>query len=122
VGRLNAEEMTRNPNLLLIDTELTIPNPQRWNTNWNVHSINFRKLDEFDERVLTLEPTILVSKYEIDNPEEIYTSLQWRKFLLRLASVKDTKLVSAFSSVNKRNVSTAYLALLHTSSTTIVAS
>jgi hypothetical protein len=122
VGRLNAEEMTRNPNLLLIDTELTIPNPQRWNTNWNVHSINFRKLDEFDERVLTLEPTILVSKYEIDNPEEIYTSLQWQKFLLRLASVKDTKLVSVFSSVNKRNVSTAYLALLHTSSTTIVAS
>lgn len=120
VRSLNFEELAINPNLILVDTDLTIPNPRRWDTFWNIHLIDVRKLDEFDERVLTKEPTVLLSKYEIDNPEKIYTSLEWRNFLLRLASVRETKLVSAFPAQSRINTPLPFLALLHSLSTEIV--
>lgn len=120
VELINDQEMAMNPNLLLVDTELTMPNPHRWDARWNIQFINVRKLDEFDERTLRKEPTVLVSKYEIDTPERIYTSVNWRNFLVRLASIKETKLVSAFPSNSVKSSPLPLLALLHSFSTKMI--
>ena len=98
---------------IILDTNIEIPDESIWHQEKRVIKYDPRRTTELSFDIEEGESVVFVSRYEIDNPEQIFTSTQWRTFLTQLSSIRPVSLVSWRSVRNLRQAATSHLALLH---------
>lgn len=104
---------------VLVDTEFAYPDPNYWRAaGYDVILFHPRDINSFDQsRILSSNKSVLVSKYEIDIPERILLSSQWRELLSQIAEHRAITLVSRlFGPVQRRHLGILGLSHSHTTS------
>ena len=123
----NLNDLNRNNGLysdgsLLIDVQIQYPNFEFWNDQgFTTIFFNPRRLElDMANLEVTEAPKVLVSKFEIDIPELIFTSNEWRDFLISLSNLKQINLISFTDFSDSKNMANSYLGLINSSSNFLV--
>ena len=84
-----------NQKRIIIDMQLSVPDPIFWISNgFKVLQFNHRQIDNEDNKLVsTQEATVLVSRFEVENPIALLLSKKWRAFLDSLSSQLPVTLV-----------------------------
>lgn len=102
--------------------DVNFNNPLKFVTTGEIEleRFNLRDLASFNLRNETLKHVILSSKFETDSPESVFTSVEWRNFVMRIAGDRPTHLVSSFGSQEIAHSPTPLLSLLNSDSTILL--
>ena len=99
---------------IIIDMQLSIPDPIFWNSNgFKVIQFNHRQIDS--GIVMNQEATVLVSRYEVENPIALLLSKKWRELLGSLSRQLPVTLVIRPTTLQGDIGPEATLAMLHSS-------
>lgn len=109
----NSSKIIANPSHLYIDVDFLIPANKPWYKGKSVQLFDPRKLNSFDYTIAESNNIVLRSRFEIDSPEHIYTSIGWKNFIVNLSNFKKVVLVSAFNGLLQSRSPIPLLGLIH---------
>lgn len=113
------DEFMKNPTLhvsgvrTFIDTDFAYPDIHLWKRLFvNVLSFHPRLLHDVEViRTHSDSPTLLVSRFELDVPSQLFMTVQWRQFLHSIASEKPIALICRNFAHGPRSVTGALLTM-----------